>query len=134
MMSIAARFSLMDLGRWVRTALLALAWTVYGTAAHAEASPNEIAWVQTDADQVARFVVVIGPTTDPSGSSRMVDVGRPKGEPIGGNRTLFRAVVSMAPQEYVAVAAVGHEGLASDLSGWMTTVPTQPGQPRLATP
>jgi hypothetical protein len=115
--------------------LLVLSVLLWGAAAAAEPSPNEISWVQTDAEAVARFVVLIGPSEARSSvNTRVIDVGRPAGQAIGGNRTLFRAIVSMEAEESVAVSAVSHEGLASAPSAWLTPVPTQPGQPQVVTP
>ncbi len=131
-MSIEPRRGRVRLGRLIRTSLLVLPCLLWGARGSAEPGPNEITWVQTDAERVARFVVLIGASPDTTEGARVIDVGRPAGQLIGGNRTLFRAVVSMEPEEFVAVAAVGYEGLASSPSGWLTPVPSQPGQPRLA--
>ena len=62
---------------------------------------------------------------------REVNVGRPEGTPAG-QFTLFSAMIAFQPNEFLAVRAVGRNGLESAPSDWGSMPPTRPGQPRLA--
>jgi hypothetical protein len=86
--------------------------------------------MQSGSDKVARFVVLVSPTAGNPQSALVIDVGKPLGTPTPVG-TQFSALVSIEPDTYVAVAAIGFDGLRSAPSNWMLPVPTQPGQPRL---
>ena len=92
---------------------------------------HQITWAHQDPATVSHFIVLVSPTESVTEATREVNVGRPQGT-LAGHFTLFSAMVEFEPTEYLAVRAVGHDGLASAPSSWGAMPPSRPGQPLLA--
>ncbi len=99
-----------------------------GNSARADENLHEIVWGHRAPDSIQAFVLYVGPQAGDVSRARRIDVGKPNGESIGFLQ-LYSAIVSMAPEEFVAVAAIGLNGLTSPLSAWTQAKPGQPGQP-----
>ncbi|HEB88401.1 MAG TPA: hypothetical protein ENI85_02425 [Deltaproteobacteria bacterium] len=104
-----------------------------GRSAHADEDVHEIVWGHQRPDSVRAFVLYVAPQPGAVAQARRVEVGRPSGEDIGYMQ-LYSAFVSIGPEEYVAVAAIGRNGLMSPLSSWRQAKPSQPGQPVVVEP
>ena len=112
---------------WATIALLAL---FAPGAALAQASMHEVSWAYASPDSVSRFIVYVAATSGDQAGARIMDVGKPAGQPTtGGTMQVFRAIVSAELTEHVAVAAIGTDGTLSPLSAWSPLPPSQPGQP-----
>ncbi len=122
------------LGRWtgvitVLGLLLAPTFSIAGP----ENGLHEISWGHPSPSSVRSFIVYIAPESGAIELARQVDVGIPAGQSLGALR-LYTAIVSSDEDEYIAVAALGRNGLLSPLSEWGRVQPTQPGQPTLVQP
>ncbi len=115
---------------WVLTLGLGLATLGLPSAALAQTAMHEIVWAHQAPGDVQRFVIFVSPVQGNESLARQVDVGMPPGSDQGSLR-YFSAIVPVALDEYVAVAAVGSDGSLSPLSAWSGLPPTQPGQPLL---
>jgi len=115
--------------------VLALAALLFGasTAAAQAERLHQINWAHANPADVSRFVVLISPVEGSLADARQVDVGLPASEPIG-SMSLYSAMVSFSADEYLAVAAIGHNGLMSVPSDWSGMPPSRPGQPLLVEP
>ncbi len=102
-------------------------------AAQAQARSHEVTWAHHDPSGVSRFVILISPVEGSLSQARQVDVGRPVLQ-AQGSTNFYSAVVDFEPDEFLAVAAVGHDGRMSMPSEWSGMPPTTPGQPTLAQP
>jgi hypothetical protein len=94
---------------------------------------HEVSWGHPSPSSVRSFIVYIAPESGAIELARQVDVGVPAGQTLGSLR-LYTAIVSSEEDEYIAVAALGRNGLLSPLSSWGRVQPTQPGQPKLVQP
>ena len=94
---------------------------------------HEVSWGHPSPSSVRTFIVYIAPESGAIELARQVDVGIPEGQPLGSLR-VFTAIVSSDEDEFIAVAALGRNGLLSPLSAWNRVQPTQPGQPTLVEP
>ena len=74
--------------------------------------------------------MLISPEEGNASLAREVDVGKPTGTDVGAS-SLYTALVGFSPNEFLAVAAVGHDEQMSLPSGWGAMPPTRPGQPNL---
>ncbi len=92
---------------------------------------HQITWAHPQPETVDYFVVLVSQTEGQTEGVREVNVGRPEGTPAG-QFTLFSAMIAFQPNEFLAVRAVGLNGLESAPSDWGSMPPTRPGQPRLA--
>ncbi len=92
---------------------------------------HQITWAHPQPETVDHFVVLVSQTEGQMEGVREVNVGRPEGTPAG-QFTLFSAMIAFQPNEFLAVRAVGRNGLESAPSDWGSMPPTRPGQPRLA--
>lgn len=92
---------------------------------------HQITWAHPQPETVDHFVVLVSQTEGQTEGVREVNVGRPEGTPAG-QFTLFSAMIAFQPNEFLAVRAVGRNGLESAPSDWGSMPPTRPGQPRLA--
>jgi len=114
--------------------LLALGCVLFAAStASAQERMHQITWAHPTPGAVSRFVVLIGPTEGDVGAARQVDLGLPQAQ-AAGSLSVFSAMVSLADDEFLAVAAVGHNGRMSIPSDWSGTPPTRPGQPLLVEP
>jgi len=94
---------------------------------------HEVSWGHPSPNSVRSFIVYIAPESGAIELARQVDVGIPAGQTLGSLR-IYSAIVSSEESEYIAVAALGRNGLLSPLSAWGRVQPTQPGQPTLVQP
>ena len=99
----------------------------------AENDLHEIVWGHQTPDGVRSFILYVSPQEGALEQARRIEVGKPTGENIGYMQ-LYSALVSMASDEFVAVAAIGRNGLPSPLSAWSQAKPSQPGQPVVVEP
>ena len=96
----------------------------------AQERAHQITWAHAFPSDVRNFVVLISPEEGNASLAREVDVGKPNGTDAGAS-SLYTALVSFRSNEFLAVAAVGHDGQMSLPSGWGAMPPTRPGQPNL---
>ncbi len=101
------------------------------TPAFAQARLHQVTWAHPQPETVSHFVVLVSPTEGQAEGAREENVGMPQGTPTG-SFTLFSAMISFEPTEFLAVAAVGHDGRRSSPSEWGAMPPSRPGQPLLA--
>lgn len=94
---------------------------------------HENTWVHATPAAVISFVLFISPTPDSAATARKIDVGKPGGSDLDSAQ-FFSALIPLAGEEFVAVAAVGQTGLLSVLSEWSQPQPTRPGQPLVVEP
>jgi len=106
--------------------LLFLAASVVQAQEHA----RQITWAHASPSNVRSFVRLILPEAGNASFAREVDDGRPTRTDVGGSSP-YTALVSFRINEFLAVAAVGHDGQASLASGWGAMPPAHPGQPNL---
>jgi hypothetical protein len=78
-------------------------------------------------------VVLLSPEEGSLVNARRVDVGLPPAQSVPGLST-YAAMVAFDPNEYLVVAAIGHDGQMSLPSGWGGMPLSRPGQPLLAEP
>jgi hypothetical protein len=95
--------------------------------------PYEIAWAHSNPGLIERFVVFVSPVSGAVGSARQLEVGKPVSRKIGAME-FYSTIISIEPDEYVAVAALGYSGVLSGLSAWSSVPPSRPGQPLIVTP
>ena len=95
--------------------------------------PHEITWAHSSPALVERFVIYVSPVNGDVGSARRVDVGKPVSQTIG-TMQLYSTIISINLDHYVAVGAIGFNGVASGLSAWSAGPPSRPGQPLIVTP
>ena len=89
---------------------------------------HEVSWGQPAPDSVQSFILYISPERRAVELARQVNVGVPAGQALGG-MLLEVAIVASGEEEFIAVSALGKNGLMSPLSAWGQVQPTQPGQP-----
>ena len=94
---------------------------------------HEVTWVHESPSEVRSFVIFVSPVAGSVGDAQQIDVGKPGGSG-SGSAQFFSALVLVGDGDFVAVAAVGRNGLLSDLSGWSPAQPSQPGQPLVVEP
>jgi hypothetical protein len=94
---------------------------------------NEVTWFHTSPNDVRSFVLFVSPVSGSMAEARQIDVGKPGGSDSGSAK-FFSALVPIAIGDFVAVAAIGQNGLLSDVSDWSTPQPSQPGQPLVVQP
>ena len=104
-----------------------------GLSAAQEQRMHQIVWGHTAPETVSSFVVLLSPVEGSLENARRVDVGLPPAQ-ASGILSTYAAMVSFDPDEFLAVAAIGHDGQMSLPSGWGGMQPTRPGQPLLAEP
>lgn len=97
----------------------------------AQASSHEVTWAHGAPNGVARFVVYLSRVQGDLDSARQVDVGKPSGAAMTGTMTSYSAVILADSDEYVAIGAIGNDGVASTPSEWALLPPSKPGQPLL---
>lgn len=95
--------------------------------------PYEIAWAHSMPGLIERFVVFVSPVSGDEESARRLEVGKPLSRKIGMTE-FYSTIISMEPDEYVAVAGLGYNGVLSGLSAWSSVPPSRPGQPLIVTP
>lgn len=88
---------------------------------------HDLAWGHPNPAEVSRFVLLVSPTGS-ANDARQVDLGKPAGTPLA-QMTVYSAIVSFEPDEFVAVSAVGFDGQVSAPSAWTGMPATKPGQP-----
>jgi hypothetical protein len=94
---------------------------------------HEITWLHESPNDVGSFVLFVSPVSGSMAEARQIDVGKPGGSG-SGSAQFFSALVPIASDEFVAVAAIGRNGLLSSLSAWSRPQPSQPGQPLVVQP
>lgn len=117
----------------VGSIFLFLVWGAGLAVAAGEPKMHEIVWAHPNPVAVKRFVVFVAAARGDQGGARRVDVGKPESEPTGSVQ-VFSAIVPVASDEFVAVAAVGYDGRLGALSSWSGVPPTRPGQPIVIEP
>lgn len=129
-----------DLGCWTRGMLVLAFLAVLAPASASQAVEpaadpplHEIRWIHESPSKVQRFVIFVSPTSGSLDEARQVDVGKPGGS-NSSTAQFFSALVPVGLDEYVAIAAIGKNGLRSSLSEWRQPQPTQPGQPLVIEP
>jgi hypothetical protein len=96
--------------------------------AFAQERLHQISWTHTSPSEIRRFVILISPVEGSVADARQVDVGIPESQALGFTN-LYSATVSFSSDEFLAVAAIGRNGLMSVPSDWMGVKPSRPGQP-----
>lgn len=97
---------------------------------------HEIQWLHPAPAGLRSFIIFVSSAPEEGGNSqfvRQLDVGIPGGR-YPAPFQIFSALVPVASNESVAVAAVGRDGTQSALSVWMRPQLTRPGQPLLVEP
>jgi hypothetical protein len=94
---------------------------------------HEVTWLHQSPNEVKSFVLFVSPVSGSMADARQINVPKPGGSGSGSTQT-FHAIVSIASEDYVAVAAIGQNGLLSDVSDWSRPQPSQPGQPLVVQP
>jgi hypothetical protein len=113
----------------VLAALLLGSTAAFGqTAESGDQRLHQVNWTHNAPAEVRNFVILISPVEGSIADARQVDVGVPEAEALGFT-SLYSATVAFAPDEYLAVAAVGRNGLMSAPSDWSGMPPSRPGQP-----
>ncbi|MFO0687487.1 MAG: hypothetical protein U0900_02150 [Myxococcota bacterium] len=113
---------------------LVLTTTIPGLAfAAGETTMHEVVWAHPDPVAVKRFLVFVSGVKGDQAGARRIDVGKPESQP-SGTVQVFSAIVPIATEEFVAVAAVGYDGRTGTLSSWSSVPPTRPGQPIVIEP
>jgi len=97
----------------------------------ADADLQEVSWFHSSPGDVSRFVLFISPQQGAVALARQIDVGKPTS---GGGGQFFSAVVQMEVGEFIAVSAIGKNGIQSALSAWGRPQPSKPGQPLVVDP
>jgi hypothetical protein len=110
-----------------------LALLVAAQPAQAGDSLHEISWGHAAPSSIQSFIFFISPENGAADLARQVDVGIPAGETLG-TLPIYSAIVSSGDDDFIAVAALGRNGLLSPLSAWGAVQPSQPGQPTLVVP
>ena len=87
---------------------------------------HEVTWSHPSPNEVRSFVLFVSPVFGSMAEARQIDVGKPVSSDSGSTKD-FLALVPIAIGDFVAVAAIGQNGLLSNVSGWGP--PTQAGQP-----
>lgn len=96
--------------------------------ASAQERLHQVTWAHTNPASVSHFVVLVSQTEGAVSGAREVNVGKPEPQ-LAGQYHLFSAMIAFEPNEYLAVMAVGYDGLTSAPSSWGAMPPTRPGQP-----
>jgi hypothetical protein len=128
--------------RWVAQWIVGLlAFTVLATVLPARISNSadgdtadqihEVTWLHESPNEVTSFVLFVSPVFGSTDGARQINVPKPGGS---GSPQSFSAIVSIASADYVAVAALGQNGLLSAVSEWKLPQPSQPGQPLIVQP
>lgn len=94
---------------------------------------HEVTWIHESPNEVRSFVLFVSPVSGSTAEARQIDVPKPGGSGSGAPQS-FSALVPIASDDFVAVAAIGQNGLLSGLSEWMRPQPSQPGQPLVVQP
>lgn len=119
-------------GHWSHGLALLLALGAFlllaGPAAAQGQRMHQINWGHPAPAEVSRFVILISPVEGSVDDARQVDVGMPAAQSLG-SMSVFTAMVAFNADEYLAVAAIGHNGQMSTPSAWSGMPPTRPGQP-----
>lgn len=99
-----------------------------------EDKTHEVSWLHESPAEVSSFVIFVSPEPGLSSTTRRFDdIGKPGGSG-SGTAQVFSAMVPIGTDDFVAVAAIGQNGLLSALSLWSQPQPTQPGQPLIVQP
>ena len=96
-------------------------------------TPHEVTWVHDSPSEVNSFVIFVSAVEGSTAAARQINVGKPGGSGACSAQ-FYSAFVPIGADDYVAVAAVGRNGLLSDLSDWSQPQPSQPGQPLVVQP
>jgi hypothetical protein len=99
----------------------------------ADGRVHEVNWSYPSPGSVSRFVLFVSPVSGALDQSRQIEVGKPGGKKIN-NIQLFSALVPMDEDEFIAIGAVGHNGVMGPLSAWGQPQPSRPGQPLIVSP
>ncbi len=78
---------------------------------------HEVSWLHSSPTQVRGFILYVSPVSGSLADARQIDVGKPSGTTSSGPQ-IFSAMVSIGADEFVAVAAIGQNGLQGALSAW----------------
>jgi hypothetical protein len=130
--------------RWVAHWMMGLlAFTVLATVLPARISysadgdaadqMHEVTWLHESPNEVRSFVLFVSPVSGSTTGARQIDVGKPGGSG-SGSAQFFSAIVPISSDDFVAVAAIGQNGLLSAVSAWSRPQPSQPGQPLVVQP
>jgi hypothetical protein len=98
----------------------------------AGADLHEVSWFHSTPGEVSKFVLFVAPEQGAVELARRIDVGKPTGK--AGDKQFFSALVEIGVDEFVAVGAVGKNGIQSALSAWGQPQPSKPGQPLVVDP
>jgi hypothetical protein len=94
---------------------------------------HQVTWLHESPSEVTSFVIFVSAVEGSPASARQINVGKPGGSG-SGSAQFYSALVPISASEYVAVAAIGRNGLLSSLSVWSRPQPSQPGQPLVVQP
>lgn len=94
---------------------------------------HEITWAHQQPAQVSRFVVFVSSERGDTAGARQVEVGKPAGT-SSGTYQFYSAIVPVGSDEFVAVGAIGQNGVLGGISAWSAVPPTRPGQPLVIEP
>lgn len=126
---------LSDRVRWVvgLVAVLAMILPAGISFSAEENTTHEVTWLHESPAEVTSFVLFVSPVAGSMSSARQINVGKPGGSGSGAAK-FYSAFVPMDANDFVAVAAIGRNGLLSELSAWSRPQPSQPGQPLIVQP
>jgi hypothetical protein len=127
--------------RWVAHWIMGLlAFTVLATVLPARISYSadgdaadqmyEVTWLHESPNEVKSFVLFVSLVCESTVGARQINVGKPG----GSGAAQFSAIVPLTGEDFVAVAAIGQNGLLSGLSACSRAQPSQPGQPLIVQP
>lgn len=94
---------------------------------------HEVTWLHESPNEVRSFVLFVSAESGSTVGARQINVGKPGGSG-SGTAQFFSAIVPISSEDFVAVAAVGQNGLLSAVSAWSRPQPSQPGQPLVVQP
>ena len=94
---------------------------------------HQITWIHASPAEVSSFLIFVSPVSGSLTDARQFDVGKPGGSNSGSPQS-FSALVPVGFDEFVAISAIGQNGLQSGLSEWRQPQPSQPGQPLVVVP
>lgn len=113
--------------------VLGLTFSFSAGQADAQQRTHQVSWGHPAPSEVSHFVVLVSPVDEVVSATREINVGMPEAQPVGA-LSLFSALISFEQDEFLAIAAIGHDGQMSTASNWSGMPLSRPGQPLLVAP
>lgn len=113
--------------------VLGLMFSFSAGQAAAQQRTHQVSWGHPAPNEVSHFVVLVSPVEGAVPATREINVGMPEAQLVGA-LSLFSALISFEQDEFLAIAAIGHDGQMSTASNWSGMPLSRPGQPLLVEP